>query len=217
MKPKLSILIPTVVTRADEFSRLLKKLEPQVRQYEGDIEVLIYWNNFEIPLPRLRQEMLKAATGEYVVFIDDDDMVSNDYCEQIMPLLDGVDHIGMKLFFTSNGKRMKPVYHTIKAEGWYENNDGFYRQITAKDPIRRELALKGDYGNGNFERGISEEEAWAKDVVPHVKTEHFIDKEIYHYSQVESNSVFRRTNPEEGKFKRPELPKYFKYMEKLDA
>jgi glycosyltransferase involved in cell wall biosynthesis len=214
---KFEILIPTVVTRQEKFAELIAVLAPQLEKYNGDIMGLIYWNNFEAPLGNVRQAMLKAARGQYVAFIDDDDMISDDYCDQIYPLLDGVDHIGMKLKFTSGGQPQRPVYHTIKAKGWYDDDTGFYRKITAKDPIKRELALLGDYSKGDFEKGVSEEEIWAEAVIPYVETEHFIDKEIYHYRHNHLQSVFKRTEPETGEHTKPRLGKYFRFMEKLNA
>lgn len=215
MSSKLSILIPTVVTRDVEFKRLVDIVAPQVAKYKGDIQVLVYWNNFEHDLGLIRQKMMEAADSEYVVFFDDDDTVTEDWCDLVYPLLDGVDHIGFKLKFTENGKQQKPVYHSMKLSGgnYYDDHSGFYRPTSAKDPMRKEVAMKGKWSDGDYRKGIPEEDAWIPQVVPHIKTEHFIDKEIYHYDKWVGKGVFARYDPAEGDFVRPKLPKYFSYME----
>lgn len=210
---KLSILIPTVTIREAEFARLRDILSTQVVKYGGRIEVLVYWNNFEHPIGEIRQRMLKEARGEYVVFIDDDDTVPDYFCKEIMPLLDGVDHIGYQVQFTRNGRVQKPVYHTIKSSGYYDDSTGFYRKVTPKDPIRRDIALQGSYDRSDYTIGLGEETTWMEDVTPLVKTEHYIDKIMYYYNQVEGSGVFARTEPAEGNFTPPTLPKYFRFME----
>lgn len=210
---KLQILVPTVVIRDFEFERLVGILKPQVAKYKGDIGVLVYWNNFEHTIGDIRQRMIEKAVADYVVFIDDDDTVPNYYCDEIYPLLDGVDHIGFQMQFTRNGRMQLPVYHTIRSKGYYDDSTGFYRKVTPKDPIRRGIALQGSYARSDYNKGLSEETTWMEDVTPLVKTEHYIDKIMYYYDQREGQGVFKRTNPEQGEFKRPKLPKYFEYME----
>lgn len=212
---KFSILIPTVVTRDAEFKRLIGILEPQVVKYAGDIEVVCYWNNFEHDLGLIRQRMLETAGGEYVAFIDDDDTVTEDYCDSIFPLLDGVDHIGFKIKFTENGRQQKPVIHSKEKSGgrYYDDSTGFYRPCSAKDPIRKEIALQGHYDDGDYARGIGEEDVWIPRATDLIQTEHFIDKVIYNYNKWHGKGVFNRTEPAEGDFTRPRLPTHFRYME----
>jgi hypothetical protein len=212
---KFAILIPTVVTREAEFKRLVDILEPQVKKHKGEVEVLVYWNNFEQELGEIRQRMLENATAEYVAFIDDDDTVSDDYCDLIVPLLDGVDHIGFKLKFTENGRQHKPVYHSKEKSGgrYYDDSTGFYRPCSAKDPIKRSIALQGHYEDGDYRKNIGEEDVWIPRVTPLIHTEHFIDKEIYHYDKWHGKGVFGRYDPAEGNYTKPKLPKYFKHME----
>lgn len=210
---KLQILIPTVVTRDSEFKRLVDILAPQVNKYKGDVGVLVYWNNFEHTIGDIRQKMLEKAIAEYVTFIDDDDTVPDYFCDEIYPLLDGVDHIGYRIEFKRNGKVQLPVYHTIKSKGYYDDSTGFYRQVTPKDPIRRDIALQGSYSRSDYNIGLSEETTWMEDVTPLVRTEHYIDKVMYYYNQQEGQGVFNRTKSEQGDFVRPKLPGYFTYME----
>lgn len=206
---KWSILIPTVVTRPDEFKRLVDILAPQVEKYKGDIEVVAYWNNFENGIGKVREQLIVDAKGEYINFIDDDDLVVEDYCDTIYPLLDGVDYIGFRVKFLSNGQEQKPVIHSLTCNAWEDTQEGYYRRVTMINPIKRSLALKSNVGKGDYKKGIPEEKVYADTLDKITKTEHFIDRPMHIYQP--SSSVFNRFESEGGSFKRPELPKYFRF------
>lgn len=87
MNIKLSILIPTVPNRIDNFYlRIMKDLIKQIRPY-SDIELLSFFDNKKRSIGKKRDDMLKLAKGEYLVFIDDDDRISEDYVKEIMNAL----------------------------------------------------------------------------------------------------------------------------------
>lgn len=209
-KPKWIIMIPTVVTRPEKFKRLMDALAPQVEKFKGDIRVVIFWNNYERELSNLRQLMIETTDAEYINFIDDDDLVSEDYCEQIYPLLDGVDYIGFRVGFYQNGQKQKPVIHSLACEDWHETGEGFYRRGTLINPTRREIMLKAGFKDSDYRKGIPEDITYAKKVDKFLKTENFVDKEIHIYLPTDDHA-WSRFKPEPGKFKRPQLPKYFSY------
>lgn len=208
---KWQILIPSVVIRDELLKRLIDRLQPQVAKYKGDIGVLIHWNNFEHQIGYVRQRLLEEASAEYVSFIDDDDLVPEDYCDSIYPLLDGVDYIGYKSAVFQNGRQMPwNVTHSLENSGWYEDGNDFYRRVVHTNPIKRELALKGRYDLGDYTKGIPEERVYADHLDDLVETEHYIDKVLHHYHQ-SNDTLFRRYTPASGNFKRPMLPKHFAY------
>lgn len=207
---KWQILIPTVVDRADKFKLLVDRLAPQVKKYRGDIEVIVLWNNYERELSELRQMMIEDSTAQYINFIDDDDLVTEDYCDQIYPLLDGVDYIGFRVGFYQQGIKQKPVIHSLKCEKWEDNGEGFYRRGTLINPTRRELMLKAGFRDSDYRKGIPEDTTYAAAVDPLLRTEHFVDKEIHIYMPTDHHawSIFEGAT---GEFKRPKLPQYFMY------
>ena len=182
--PSWTICIATNPWRCKELERLMGVLQPQVDKYKGKIEVLIFFNNFEYSLGYLRQCLIEEAKGEYVSHIDDDDMVPEDFCDTIMPLLDGVDYIGFQVDFYDKGVKMKPVYHSLKYSTWYEDETGYYRGVTHLNPLRRELALEAGFPT---QYNIGEDAEWARRVI--AKTEHVIDKPMYIYWHEAKNSV----------------------------
>lgn len=181
---KWTICIATTPRRAEKLSKLLKSLLPQVEAAEGKVEILIFFNNFEYSIGYLRQQLIEEAKGEYVTHVDDDDEVPSDYVATILPLLDGVDYVGFRVRFIDEGQLMKPVYHSLKYSHWYQDNDGYYRDVTHLNPIKRSLALEAGFP---IESNIGEDEAWASKVKP--KTEHYIDREMYIYHHFGDESV----------------------------
>lgn len=199
--PKLSLLIATVPTRNDKFETLCELLSPQLTE---DVEVLVYWDNFEASLGAKRQTLLEAATGDYVCFIDDDDTVPSFYISKILPLLDGVDYIGWKQQLWHNGEKMKPTLHSL-AYKVSEDENGWYRDISHLNPMKRELALKG-----RFDRTSPEDNDWSNQLRGIPKTEHFIDEIMYHYNHSTEGSLWDKKNQPLANASKPKLPKEFK-------
>lgn len=180
---RLSILIPTLGWRRAQFHRLMDVLLPQVER--NNIEVVAYWNNGEKSIGELRQALLEDARGEYVCFIDDDDMVPDWYCDEIFWNL-GKDYVGFEVELFNEGKKMPRVFHSIRYGVWHEDETGYYRGVTHLNPIKRELALKGDFGK----HGIGEDENWSRTVTPFVRTENYIDKIMYYYYHSNAHTAF---------------------------
>lgn len=207
---KWSILIPTVVVRDEVFSRLVDCLAPQIEKYGGKIEVVVFWNNFERQLGELREMLVNEANGEYVSFIDDDDLVPEYYCDEIYPLLDGVDYVGYQLAFYTNGVLQKPVIHSIQNPGWVDDGPQYLRRVTHFNPIKRELARMGGYGQSDYRRNIAEDAVYARNLDQLVKTEHYIPRIMHYYYQTDSH-MWSKFNPASGDFRRPKLPRYFRF------
>lgn len=181
--PKLSILIATIGPRYHQFINLMNRLMPQVGHWP--IEVIAFWNNGEISIGQIRKELIEEARGDYVCFIDDDDMIPDYYCEEIMGAL-GEDYVGFRVELQEQGKPMKPVFHSIKYPNWHEDEQAFYRNITHLNPIRREMALQGNFTT----RGAGEDVDWARSLQGIPKTENYIDKIMYYYLHDGNKTTF---------------------------
>jgi len=77
----LSILIPTLHKRKGLLSKLLTELN---KQRTPDIEILTYADDGQVTTGKKRNELIKQAVGNYIVAIDDDDMVAPTYIEDIL-------------------------------------------------------------------------------------------------------------------------------------
>jgi len=78
----LSILIPTIPGRSSKLAALLSCLDPQVAARD-DVELLVFRDNRRMTIGEKRNKLVQLAQGEYVAFVDDDDMVKSDYVEVI--------------------------------------------------------------------------------------------------------------------------------------
>ena len=82
---KLSILIRSLYSREVMLNSLLANLYTQIVKgnYYFNVEVLVNRDNKEITSGAKANELLLAAAGKYIVFIDDDDEVADNYLSLI--------------------------------------------------------------------------------------------------------------------------------------
>lgn len=103
---KLSILICTLPERYEKLSRLNSQLDPQIEKYNGQVEKRIDDRPRYVPTGTKRNNLLDCSDGEFHLFLDDDDLVSDDYVDQIMKAIesnpDVVTFNGW--VFTKNGR-----------------------------------------------------------------------------------------------------------------
>lgn len=176
MPPKFEILILTMPTREKYLARIMDCLEPQLTH---EVSVTVRVCDKDFTLGENREAMRQAATGDYICFIDDDDLVPCDYIARILPLLDGVDIIGFECqLFVDGELDTKRDYHTITAGSWYNTDTAYYRDISHLSPIRREVALAAPMEGGHGEDGRWADKMRALGVI---KTEHYIDRVMYYY------------------------------------
>lgn len=84
MSIKLSILVPTVPSRLDTFyMRIMKQLINQTKE-RNDVEVISLFDNKKRTIGEKRNNLLDIARGDYLVFIDDDDRISDNYVNEIL-------------------------------------------------------------------------------------------------------------------------------------
>ena len=181
---KLSILIATVIERADRFAELYPELMAQAHinnvYNENKVQVLFLCDNKEISIGAKRQKLLEMAQGEYVVFFDDDDFPESDYISGIMDALAlNPDSVGFKIKMTTNGKDEKTCCHRFKYKDWAENVDGFdyVRGITHFNPVLCSLALQVGFKDMRF----GEDKDYSDRLMKLVQNEVYIDKVLFHY------------------------------------
>jgi glycosyltransferase involved in cell wall biosynthesis len=204
--PTLDVLIPSVYARHAQLVALLDHLAPQLEPFDGRARVILARDDGEAAVGSKRNQLLLAATAEYVCQVDDDDWVHDDYVGRIMEaLIERPDYVGWKLAYTVDGLPQKPAIHSLTNSGWGETDDLYLRTISHLNPMRRELALLGL----PFQPGFGEDKAWADRVAAtgRVKTEVYIGgaaQYVYRYST--SGSLFAGGPRHLGSV--PELPEY---------
>lgn len=182
---KLTIMIPTLTSRAALLAQLMQRLEYQIRQLGPvpEVEVVVFEDNKENPVGYKRNRLLADAKGDFVVFVDDDDELADDYIFQIYTaILDHpkVDCIGLRGIITINGGNPRQVIYSLHNEGNYEYDSVYYRPPCHLTPLRRTIAQKFRFPDGkNF--GEDTDYAMALLSSKLIKSEFFIDKVLYHY------------------------------------
>jgi glycosyltransferase involved in cell wall biosynthesis len=173
---KLSILICSIKSRSHLLARLMAILD---MQEHSDVEVLVSTDNREKKISDKRNELLDKAKGDYIVFIDDDDLVPSYYIAELLQAIESKpDCVGFDGYMTTNGKDRYNFKISNTFDSWYEKDRVYYRTINHLCPVKRELALQV-----KFPRGINsgEDSEYSNRLRPLLKREVYINKDMYHY------------------------------------
>lgn len=172
----LSILICSLEDRKEKLNRLLKTLNDQKQK---NVEILTNIDKGELSVGRKRNSLLSGAQGEYVSFVDDDDIVSPDYIETTLRALQSKPDCAMMWGLINwRGETKKQFIHSIQFAGWYEGSDGiFYRSPNHLNAVKKNIALKVPF----VEIDAGEDLDYSKRIRPYIKTEGEIDHPIYYY------------------------------------
>lgn len=180
--PTWSILVPTLGERRPLFERLTDVLLPQLDAYAGRVRVVGYSNNGAPSLPEIRHSMTHAAGTDYVSFVDDDDLVPPYFVAETMAALEqDPDYVGWQVQCYSDGHPTAIAYHSLKHDGWWNENGHYYRDISHINPMRTEIARTADFRKTKPHR--PEDRAWVDQLRKGglLKSEVVIDRIMYHY------------------------------------
>jgi len=78
----LSILTPAVPSRFSRLEKLCSEVERQIGSLP--VEHLVLLDNKKRTVGAKRDALLRAARGQYVAFVDDDDAITPDYVESLV-------------------------------------------------------------------------------------------------------------------------------------
>jgi glycosyltransferase involved in cell wall biosynthesis len=175
MSIKLSILIASTQSRLAMTNQLLEYLHAQAR--EEQVEILVDWHESN-NIGTKRNNLLKMAQGEYIVFVDSDDEVAHNYIDLILKATEtGPDCIGISGVITINSSAERP-WHISKDYGmWYERGAVYYRTPNHISPVKRELALKAGFPEIKF----AEDYEYSMRLLPLLKSEVKIPGILYYY------------------------------------
>jgi hypothetical protein len=181
----LSILIPSLYEREESFSFIYNKLLKQIEilGLQDSIEILVEKDNRKLSIGEKRNLLVERASSKYVVFVDDDDDVSDNYVNSIYNALQGnPDCVGIIGIITFNGKTPKKFYHSINYTSYFDKNNEYFRPPNHLNPIRKDLAEQFKFPTINF----SEDTNFAMSLCRSglLKIENFIEEPIYYYKYI---------------------------------
>jgi glycosyltransferase involved in cell wall biosynthesis len=179
---KLSILVPTVPSRIELFYvKLMKELLRQIEPYKNEIELISLFDNKKRSIGKKRQEMINLSQGEYIVFIDDDDRISDDYINQIMTKLSenpNTDCVVFDSICRVNGEIDKLCKYGIEFE-YGDINDGLeWRGKPAHTMVYATNIVKT---HQYTDMGHGEDYDWVKRAYLDISNQSRIDKVLYYY------------------------------------
>lgn len=193
-KMLFSILIPTTNDREVYFADVMSELCRRVKQ-RSDRTGEDYWRHVEIlkdprckefSIGEKRNDLLFAATGEYVAFVDSDDMVSPDYIDTAISNIRQYkpDCLSLRGIMTTDGVSPEVFEHSLKYSAWKDNGAKYPAVRYERYPnhlnvIRADIAKQFKFPETNH----GEDQAWSKAIheAGLLKNEVHIDKVLYYY------------------------------------
>lgn len=177
----LSILILSTKSREKYLNRLLSVLNPQLTEL---VEVITVIDEGESTIGKKRNDAVSRAQGEYICFVDDDDLVSNDYIIKILSALKNKpDCVGIHLLHYNDGMLAGFTYHSLKYRDWFESRESvislmrYYRNPNHLNPVKRDIAQKCPFPETSW----GEDREYSKNILQYLTTEEYVMEPIYYY------------------------------------
>jgi glycosyltransferase involved in cell wall biosynthesis len=175
--PDLSILICSLYARAECRERLLTQIATQPKELLTRCQVILDIDGGETSIGMKRNRLLNAAYGRYIVFIDDDDAITEDYLASVFVGIElGVDHIGVGMLYAPLGGLPVPVECSVNHE-WGHDGIKYLRSPQHVCAVKRELALEAGFPDISF----GEDKAYSARLTPMVTSEYVVEHPIYIY------------------------------------
>ena len=132
--------------------------------------------------------MLDKSLGEYVCFIDDDDLVHENYIQMIYEkLLQNPDCVSLTGIITINNKTSRKFIHSVEYTSLFDQDGIACRPPNHLNPIKRSIAIQFKFPLEN----VGEDTAWAMQICKAklIKTEIKITEPYYFYRFNYADSV----------------------------
>jgi len=145
-----------------------------------------------ITIGEKRNLLLQKAKGEYVAFIDDDDLISLDYFKLVSEgIVKDVDCCSLIGKYYLNGKFMNQFVHSIKYNNYIEEKGILFRPPNHLNVLKTSLVQKFRFKNKND----GEDTEWAMDISQSkiLKTEHEISEPLYIYEKLNYEPDFYKS------------------------
>lgn len=184
----LTVCIPTIESRRSLLSRCLWSLP-------ADVEVIVA--DGEWPMGDKLNACFQAATRDFVVCVDDDDMLIGEW-HDVASGGDSINYIGYKILYTEDGKFAGSVTHRGNGDTTWATFD---RGVSPKCLVRTEIARAHKFGN-HYTADREWSEAVQADIADDLGSHAFVDAHLYHYDHWNSHMV--GTTPDAGRLHTPQ-------------
>jgi len=179
---KLSILICSLESRADQLRELLDYFDSQIGERTNQVERLVCFDNGTRTTGDKRNELLDKAKGDYLCFFDDDDWPCADYVDILLEAIKtNPDCISLRGVMTTSGENPEVFEHSIKYSEWKttQNKIKYERYPNHLNAIRASIAKQFRFPDKTF----GEDHEWARKIFQSglIKTEFYTDEVLYYY------------------------------------
>jgi glycosyltransferase involved in cell wall biosynthesis len=204
-KKQLSVLILSIPERFESFRRLQYDLESQINNFslKDKVEILSFIDNKSQSIADKRNALLNSAKGNYLAFLDDDDIVSPNYLYEISKVVqsnDIIDCITFEQLCSLDGKPLKVSFGlnnpheslTLRADNTYKSIRRppypmcYWKSSIAKSELFRQVF--SDDGQS------IEDIDWLLRLYPKCRTEHHINETLHYYIYNSKTTASRNTN-----------------------
>jgi len=176
--PVLTVGLLSIPSRVETFlPRIVKQLDDQARG--KPVEILAFLDNKQSTVGEKRNQIAALAKGRFLTFVDDDDLVTDDYVETLLAEIGkapDTDCFVFNAWITEGGKDGKLTKFGV--EYAHElRDDVYYRLPTHVCCHRTENVRKVSFQSVN----LGEDVEWANAVRPLIHKQVRIEKILYHY------------------------------------
>lgn len=174
-RPLLSILVCTINKRKHLFKHLDKKIRSQLTI---ETEYLVNLDHGKYSIGYKREELKLQSTGRYIVYIDDDDHISQNYVKDILYIIKKYepDAIGIKCLYTVNLKN-KSHFIATNNKSKIVTKGISYRPVGHLNPVKREIAMKASFPDLYY----GEDRKYSNEIKPFIKREVLAKNTLYWY------------------------------------
>lgn len=189
----LSVLVCSV---AERFGRT-PVIDELFRQADGlPVEVLALTDNRRMTIGAKRNHLVNMATGDYVVFVDDDDQVASDYLAQLLAAAhSSADVLTFRMEYRHNSTQQWTVHHSLHYPLYGRPRNGIVENAPRHtSAVRRTLAQRIHFADTSY----GEDADWAARLQQAARTEHAIPAVLYIYDDVPKTSIARQYAAQHG-------------------
>jgi glycosyltransferase involved in cell wall biosynthesis len=143
-----------------------------------EVEILYLGDNKSMSVGEKRNALLSIAKGDYVVYVDDDDIVSDNYVQKLLEAIEeGNDCITFGVMCSVNGGELKRVRYSIDYKKDFNTKTEYHRLPNHIMCVKRELVDWVRFGDKSYGEDVD----YAKRLKKHLITETAIEDILYYY------------------------------------
>lgn len=171
--------LSNIPNRVESYNKLITELTDQIKKCNAQdiIEILTEIDDGENSVGKKRNNALDKAKGDYICFIDDDDMITDIYVSKTLEALKENPDVVELVGYLPHHKL--PFIHNMKCGGHYKKDGIQYRTPNHLNTIKIEIAKKIRY----IDISHGEDQEYSKRLWESglLKTEFLINETMYIY------------------------------------